>query len=160
VSDQAIYVQGDYNSVSKIPAAVMADSINVLSNAWADGNSAAAISSRVASSTIINSAFLAGTDSTGGVEGAGGQNGYYNGGLENYPRFHENWSGKVLTYRGSFVSLGTPLHVNGRWSAQSYNPPNRDWNYDTSFNNAANLPPITPRFVYLRQELFVRDFEK
>lgn len=160
VSDQAAYVMGDFNSLTKIPAAVMADSLNVLSNAWVDANSAAAIASRVASSTTINSAFLAGTDTTGGIEGAGGQNGYYNGGLENYPRFHENWSGKVMTYRGSFVSLGAPLHVNGHWSAQSYNPPNRDWNYDTSFNNAANLPPITPRFVYLRQELFVRDFEK
>ncbi len=167
VSDQAAYIQGNFNSTGKIPAAVMADSLNVLSNAWSNAvsggvetASAAALTSRVASSTTINSAFLAGTDSTSGIEGTAGQGGYYNGGLENYPRFHENWSGQVLTYRGSFVSLGVPLHVNGRWSAQSYNPPNRDWNYDTSFNNAANLPPITPRFVYLRQELFIRDFEK
>lgn len=164
VSDQAFYIQGNYNSSNKIPAAVMADSLNTLSNNWNDANSTAAIASRVATSTTINSAFLAGTDSTGGVEGAGGQGvpypAQYNGGLENYPRFHENWSGRVLTYRGSFVSLGTPRYVNGPWGIQSYSPPNRDWNYDTSFNNAANLPPITPRFVYLRQELFVRDFEK
>lgn len=159
VSDQAAYVQGDYNSQNKIPAAIMADSLNELSNNWNDGNSALGLGSRVATSTTINAAFLAGTDSTGGLEGIGGHNGYYNGGLENYPRFHENWSGRVNTYRGSFVSLGIPQHVNGRWTAQSYNPPNRDWNYDTSFNNAANLPPITPRFVYLRQELFVRDFD-
>jgi hypothetical protein len=56
------------------------------------------------------------------------------------------------------VSLGKPQHVTGSWGAQSYNLPNRDWNYDVSFNNAANLPPITPRFVYLKQELFVRDY--
>ena len=160
VSDQAAYIKGDFNSVNKVPAAVMADSLNLLSNNWNDANSAAGIGSRVASNTIYNSAFLAGTDTTGGVEGAGGVGGYYNGGLENYPRLHEDWSGRTLTYRGSFVSLGVAQHVNGRWTAQSYSPPSRDWNYDVSFNNAANLPPITPRFVYLKQELFVRDFDQ
>ena len=165
ISDQAFYVQGNFNYTSKIPAAIMADSINVLSSNWStttDSNSGKDLSYRTAANTTINSAFLSGTDTTGGIEGSGGQGGYYNGGLENYPRFHEDWnpsSGKkTLTYRGSFVSLGKSLHSNGRWSDQSYDPPGRDWNYDTSFNNAANLPPITPRFVYLRQELFVRDF--
>lgn len=159
VSDQAAYIKGDFNSISKIPAAVMADSLNEMSNNWNDANAAAALSSRVATSTTYNAAFLAGTDTTGGNEGPAGQGGAYNGGLENYPRLHENWSGLVNTYRGSFVSLGKPLHARGGWSSQSYNPPNRDWNYDTSFNNAANLPPITPRFVYLKQELFVRNFQ-
>ncbi|NMC64059.1 MAG: hypothetical protein GYA55_12925 [SAR324 cluster bacterium] len=161
VSDQAFYIKGNYNSINKKPAAIMADSINVLSNSWSDTNSNNSIDSRIASNTTINTAFLAGTDSTGGAEGSSGQSlGNYNGGLENFPRFHENWSNKTLTYRGSFVSLGRPRHVTGSWSNQSYNPPVRDWNYDTSFNNAANLPPITPRFVYLKQELFVRDFER
>ncbi|MFN8391682.1 MAG: hypothetical protein U0136_15445 [Bdellovibrionota bacterium] len=162
VSDQAAYLAGNYNSTNKIPAAVMADSLNLLSNAWdlTDASSNSALSSRIASNTTYNAAFLAGTDSTGGIEGATGQShGNYNGGLENYPRFHEDWSGKTMTYRGSFVSLNLPRHVNGTWSAQSYSPPARDWNYDTSFNNAANLPPITPRFVYLRQQLFLRDYE-
>ena len=161
VSDQAFYVRGSYNSTNKKPAAIMSDSLNILSNSWSDANSHLGLESRAASNTTVNTAFLAGTDSTGGFEGATGQGqGNYNGGLENYPRFHEDWSGKTLTYRGSFVSLGKPQHVSGTWSNQSYKPPNRDWNYDTSFNNAANLPPITPRFVYLRQELFVRDFER
>jgi hypothetical protein len=146
------------NSTNKIPAAIMADSINVLSGNWNDANSTnSSTSSRQATATTINAAFLAGTASTGS-EGAIG--GAYSGGLENFPRFHERWTSVLLTYRGSLVSLGSPLHVNGPWTAQSYNPPNRDWNYDTSFNNAANLPPITPRFVYLRQELFVRDFDQ
>ena len=30
---------------------------------------------------------------------------------------------------------------------------------DTDFNDAANLPPLSPRFVYLRQTLFQREFE-
>ena len=160
ISDQAAYLLGNYNSTNKIPAAVMADTINELSNAWNDANASNGVGSRIASSTTYNTAFLSGTDTTGSIEGTGGQGGAYNGGVENYPRFHEDWTGMVNTYRGSFVSLGRPNHASGSWGSQSYNPPSRDWNYDTSFNNAANLPPITPRFVYLKQELFVRDFDK
>lgn len=160
VSDQAIYVRGDYNADAKIPSAIMADSLNILSNNWLDTNSNKAdVNSRIASNTTINAAFLGGSDTTGGIEGAGGQNSYYSGGFENFPRFHENWSGRTLLYRGSFVSLARPLHATGRWTSQSYSAPIRDWNYDTSFNDAANLPPITPRFVFLKQELFMRDFE-
>lgn len=161
VSDQAVYLKGNYNSTNKKPAAVLCDSFNVLSGNWSDSNSTSSISSRTPSDTTQNLAILSGTDSTGNIEGAGGQGGAYNGGLENYPRFHENWSGRTYTYLGSFVSLNKPRHVNGAWvyGNPQYNAPNRNWTYDTSFNNAANLPPITPRFVYLRQELFVRDFE-
>jgi len=170
VTDQAIYVQGNFNSTNKKPAAVLADSFNVLSNYWYDTSaqnfrdslSLQPVSNRPASATTQNMAVLAGTDTTGGVEGSGGQGGSYNGGLENYPRFHENWTGITYTYRGSFVSLSRPRHVNGAWvyGQPQYTAPNRNWDYDTSFNNAANLPPVTPRFVYLRQELFVRDWEQ
>jgi hypothetical protein len=167
VSNQAFYVMGNYNTVNKLPSAFLADAFNVLSPAWADtnswnGTSALALASRVASDSTVNAAVLAGTDTTGGVEGAGGQGGAYNGGLENYPRFHENWTNRNFTYRGSFVSLNRPRHQNGAWvyGGNYYTAPNRIWSYETAFNNAANLPPITPRFVYLRQELFVRDFEQ
>jgi hypothetical protein len=167
VTDQAVYVHGNYNAVNKIPAAVMADSLNVLSGAYRNtwNDAAATWANRNAADTTINAAFLAGTDTTGGPagEGTAGQDiGIYNGGLENYPRFHENWSGRTLTYRGSFVSLNRPLHVDGVWvyGNPQYTAPNRNWSYDTAFNDAANLPPLTPQFVYLRQELFVRQFER
>ncbi len=181
ISDQAIYVQGDYNKGDnpatpapanegddpatssvierKRPAAIMADTINVLSNAWLmnDSASTANLTSRVPSPTQINTAFLAATDIT--------QGGNYNGGLENYPRLHEDWSNKTLTFRGSFVSLDKPQHVNGPWCGTGsgcniYNAPLRNWDYDVDFNNAANLPPLTPRFVYLRQEVFSRNFNR
>lgn len=164
VSDQAIYVEGNYNSANKAPAAVIGDSINVLSQNWEapsgsyknDQKSRRPLSNRVAGHTTINSAFLAGVDRTAG--------GNYNGGLENYPRFHETWSGLTLTYRGSFVSFGTPQHVNGAWcgtggTCNIYDPPARNWDYDTAFNNAANLPPLSPRFVYLQQLLFSQEFK-
>jgi len=164
VTEQAIYVAGHYNRIGKIPAAFLADAFNVLSRNWNldDSKSTQGLSNRVASNTTINAAVLAGTDTTGGTEGVGGQGGGYNGGLENYPRFHEKWSGKTLTYRGSFVSLNTSLHSDGAWvyGGAYYKAPNRDWDYDTDFNDAANLPPLSPRFVYLRQELFEREFEQ
>jgi hypothetical protein len=182
VTDQAFYTQGDYNSVNKKPASVLADTINVLSGNWLmddsrsrnyDSNNlpstAANLSSRPAIATTVNAAFLAGTDTTGGQEGTAGQGGSYNGGLENYPRFHEDWGGFTLTYRGSFVSLNQPRKVDGDWcgtggSATSgcniYNAPVRTWDYDTDFNNASNLPPLSPRFVYLQQEVFSRSFDR
>ncbi len=182
VSDQALYVQGDFNqgnraaapygnpaapssNLPKQPAAFMADSINVLSNAYftnagcmndCQSNLGLSSGSRNAASTWINAGFVAGVDDTQGSS--------YNGGLENYPRFHENWSGKTLTYWGSFVSLGTPAHVDGPWcgtgnACNIYNPPNRDFNFDPFFNDVANLPPLTPRFVYVQQVLFTEDFK-
>lgn len=166
VTDQALYLHGHYNRVNKKPAALLSDSFNVLSRRWNLDDSASTnsnVNSRPTYSTTINAAVLAGTDSTGGIEGVSGQSiGSYNGGLENYPRFHEHWSGKTLTYRGSFVSLSTPSHVSGGWvyGSPQYTAPNRDWDYDTDFNDAANLPPMTPRFVYLRQELFERDYNE
>ena len=168
VSDQAVFVQGDYNAAGPgawRPASILADTINLLSGAWDDANSTANLASRVASSTTVNAAFLAGTDTTGDAEGAGGRGGAYNGGLENYPRLHETWSGVTLTYTGSFVSLGTPLRNSGRWPGTGagpnvYNPPVRMWNYDTRFNDVAKLPPLSPRFVYLVQERFIREFDR
>jgi hypothetical protein len=165
VTDQAVYIQGDYNrNTNWRPASVLADSLNILSNDWLDGNldSRTNINVPVAANTEINAAFLSGTDTTGDIEGSGGQGGAYNGGLENYPRFHERWDGRTLTYRGSFVSLNRPRHVNGRWVSndRTYTPPVRNWSYDTRFNDPAQLPPLSPRFVALRQELFVREFEQ
>lgn len=180
-TDQAMYVLGDFNrgtaagGVPRQPASLIGDSINVLSqrywrNAAAcvdfncrDGQSVLPLANanRLAQTTWINAAFLGGVDTTplnGGVAS-------YNGGLENYPRMHEDWGGgSALNYQGSFVSLGVPEHVNGAWcgtgaACNIYNPPTRNWNFDPGFNNAANLPPLTPRFVYVQQVLFTEDFK-
>ncbi|MBX3025865.1 pilus assembly PilX N-terminal domain-containing protein [bacterium] len=182
-SDQAMYVLGNYNRGTaavpagppRQPASLIGDSINVLSQRYwqsqaacnntlcRDGQSTQSLgnASRNAQNTWINAAFLGGVDTTpDGYQGAGS----YNGGLENYPRFHESWSGTSLTYQGSFVSLGQPEHVNGDWCGTGngcniYNPPDRLWNFDPAYNDAANLPPLTPRFVYVQQVLFTEDFK-
>ncbi len=188
VSDQAIYVLGDYNrgtaagGTPRQPAALIGDSVNVMSsrywrgsgaatgcaadcctgtNLCRDGQSVDTLGSvrRDAASTTVNAGFLGGVDTT--VVGD------YNGGLENYPRFHEDWGGRTLTYQGSFVSLGEPLRVEGDWCGTGgstasgcniYDAPLRNWNFDPAFNDVANLPPLTPRFVYVQQVLFTEDF--
>jgi hypothetical protein len=172
----------------KKPAAFLADTINILSENWrmsdADSQSYSSsnlptglsgLNNRSGRNTNINAAFLAGTDTTGsGQEGPTGQGTtsspkQYNGGLENYPRFHEDWSPEgtiphtTLIYRGSFVSLGRPRRVDGNWSIPGvdyYGAPRRNWDYDTDFNNADLLPPLSPRFVYLRQERFSRSYDR
>jgi hypothetical protein len=164
VTDQAMYVQGDYNSVNKKPAGLLADSMNVLSNGWNDGDSLLPLSNanRDAVSTTINAGMLAGTDTTGGIEGSGGQDlGQFNGGFLNLVRLHEDWSGHTLTYLGSFVSLNEPLHVNGAWShGTHYTRPTWNWSFDdTLFVDPDTFPPWSPVFTYLKQELFVRQFE-
>lgn len=53
------------------------------------------------------------------------------------------------------------LFLQGYWQMQAvygYSPPPRRWFYDVSFNDAANLPPLSPRFVTLRQEYFTELF--
>lgn len=166
VTDQSFLVKGDYNRFNKIPAAFLTDAFNILSNAWdlSDASSTLALNPhRVASETWVYAAVLSGTDSSGGGEGSGYQDGGgYNGGLENYPRFHERWSGKWLHYLGSFVSLNLPQRSNGAWAygGMQYQAPKRDFQYDTDFNDPSLLPPLSPRFVYLKHELFLRDFEQ
>ncbi|HLW61572.1 MAG TPA: hypothetical protein VKV57_16850 [bacterium] len=138
-----------------------------------------------ATQTIVNAAFLANNDQTwcsGTPSGLNCGESNYSGGLENYPRFHEDWSGVKFWYQGSFVAIGLPDHTcfedatqliavandptypcsgfpQGFWTNQRYSPPTRRWFYDVSFNNANLLPPLTPRFVYLNLVYFSEVFQ-
>lgn len=145
VSNDPVYIKGDYNTVNEKPTSVIADSVNLLSNNWNDLNSTLNVSSRTASQTTFNTAFVAGIDNT--------TTGHYNGGLENYPRLHENWSGKNLNIKGSFVSLWNSSIATGDWiyGNPQYTAPNRNWQYNTAFNNPANLPPFTPMAVEMKR---------
>lgn len=198
VSDQAIYIQGNYNYKDKYPAAVIGDALNVLSQGWevpvssgAVPNDRKSMSSSLTTRDVpnedgfeysgencgnppsdskcrsftsstalgINAAFISGI----GINPPG--QGLYNGGLENFPRFHESWTDKQLNYRGSFVSLGEPNHQKNDWECGSgspcniYDPPDRPWNYDTDFNDVRNLPPLTPRVTYVQQRLYTRFYK-
>ena len=146
-----LYVEGNYNvdpsalgtsdtSKSK-PAALMADAITVLSTTWKDANSSQPLNSRSAGSTTVNAAFQAGIVPSGF--------GYYSGGVENFPRFLEDWSGHTFTYNGSMVVMFPSQIATTPWKGTGagvgvYNPPTRNWNFDVNFRNPTKLPPITP----------------
>jgi hypothetical protein len=168
---------GANNLLQKKPTAVMADAIAVLSNNCvnAEGqmdcfNVATGAAFRDATRTSVNAAFLSGT-STGG-------------GLNNYMRMMENWHYNrtgvqtatsenlgltIFRYRGSFVSTGSRIMMpapyqsgcsDGLASATCYyNVPERDFGFETSFNTADGLPPLSPQAVYLKQKVFRRDYD-
>ena len=68
----------------------------------------------------------------------------YSGGLENFMRFLENWSGVTYNYNGSLVCLWQSSQVQSAWPGTGtvYNPPVRNWSFSMSVND---LPPGTPR---------------
>jgi hypothetical protein len=73
--------------------------------------------------------------------------------VENFVRLQENWSGVNLFYNGSMVEMFSSRVANYPWPGTGvvYNPPTRDWAYDTNFNNPTQLPPLTPKVLYLNR---------
>ena len=149
-SANPVYIQGDYNTgvnppsdngdptqptaagYTRQPCAVIADAVDVLSNSWQDQYSGYSIGSRIASNTTVNSALIAGIVPT--------VNPYYSGGAENFPRFLEYWSNATFTYYGSMVELYASHQAKGIWGQGNiYQPPTRNWNFDSSFTT--NPPP-------------------
>lgn len=169
VSDQGIVIWGNYNSTGWVPAALMGDTLWLLSNAWTDASSLILDTfTRAGNATTVNAAILSGIKRTGDANGVPGEdrgadsNG---GGAINVFRFNE-WfriaGGGIpnFTYSGSIVSLGPTRKSSSTWGPFTYySAPNRVWSYETRFNDPDQLPPMTPTFVHLKQELFVRDYD-
>ena len=147
-----LYVLGNYNqtnsanlhtsnTVSTLPASVVADAVTLLSVNWEDAKSTSGLDSRVAKPTTVNAAIL-----TGVVETTKGK---YSGGMENFPRFLEKWGlANTLTYNGSMVKMFPSQYATGVWGLSGvYDPPKRNWAYDLNFNDPAKLPPLTPSLL-------------
>jgi hypothetical protein len=134
-----------YNVSDTLPSAVYADAVTILSQAWNPNYSGSNISYRTAVNDTVNAAILTGIIPSNGT--------YYSGGVENFPRLQENWSGVNLYYNGSMVEMFTSLIANDPWpnTGTVYNPPNRYWAFDTNFNNMSQLPPLTPRVIYINR---------
>ena len=153
VSENPVYVQGDYNTVNKVPAAVMGDAITVLSNAWGandyDKKGKDKFENRPAADTTINAAFATGPHREATV-------GDGNGGVHNLIRFLEDWkqggggNQKALNYTGSLVALWHSLEATGDYyccAGGYYQPPKRNWAYDPLFNTSP--PPGTPMGIII-----------
>ena len=171
-SENGVYVLGNYNTTGvslagsgvttsdsyqpqntseHIPAAVVGDAVTILSNSWTDANSFAnplTETNRVASNTQVRFAMIAG-DSVTVRNTSGAVFDGLNGGIHNFIRFLEDWNGKRLNYSGSLINLYNAYNNNGRFKCCNtvYEPPIRDWTFETTFTDANRLPPGTP-FVY------------
>jgi hypothetical protein len=132
---------GTFNTSQTRPAAVYSDAVTVLSSAWNPLNSSSGISSRTAVDDTVNAAFLTGNVPSNGT--------YYSGGVENFPRFLENWSGHTFTYNGSMVCMFNSQVATAPWPGTGtvYNPPTRNWAFDLNFNNPAKQPPMMPSVI-------------
>lgn len=135
-SANPLYTKGDFNSVNKKPAALMADAVTFLSSAFDDAKSNMDKSNRVAQPTTVNAAYLTGNTNTTSSD--------YNGGFENLPRFLETWSGVDFNWKGSAICLWNSTQSSGKWNGSYYDPPNRNWSFDTDFTDPSKLPPSTP----------------
>jgi len=177
VSENPVYIQGDYNTgqtsslttpansanngtgnnvvagYTEQPCAVLGDAVNVLSNAWVDSNSTADLSSRNATPTTVNAAIVTGNVPTGTTSSGANS---YSGGAENFTRLLENWSGQTFTYYGSMIELYKSQQSIGYWgNANVYNAPNRNWHFDPLFYTQP--PPGTFTVVdYVKQRWYVQ----
>ena len=124
----------------------MADSITILSDNWIDANSTFAnkptctTGGPTPGTTTVNAAMLEGIVRS--------TNGAYSGGLENFLRLLENWSSSIpLWYNGSIIVMFPSQYATNYWKQTGgyYNPPARQWAFDTNFVQQGGLPPLTPQ---------------
>jgi hypothetical protein len=165
-SDQSVYVQGNFNnnnnndatnlpptgtntrSPDRLPAAIVADTITVLSNQCIGGsivpsgqlscglppqiNGSTQLYNGVTSAIAINAAFLSNTQVSRGNKGTGRgselseANRSYSGGVNNYIRLLEDWNNGdnpiALNYSGSLISLNEPIEYGGAYRSGGIDP--------------------------------------
>jgi len=174
-SENPVYIWGNYNSNAADPfwsggadiaghssAAVIADAVTVLSNNWNDqesmgipgGFDVTTSTTRSASTTYYRLAIAAGKNMSfpfpsweNGTDYPFGTD----GGVHNFLRFLEDWnsSGATLHYGGSLVSLYYATYATGVFKCCTYSvyePPTRDYKFDSDFTLPQGLPPGTPLF--------------
>ena len=156
-----LYTWGDYNTTTyagsssgtnnlyEVPAALISDSLTILSANWNDTNSRTKYySSRTAVSTTINAAIVTGNVPSTTTDFYGNS-----GGVHNLPRLLEVWSNQNLYLNTSIARLwSSNMATNqfrdpGNYSLGNnpyYDPPTRYFRFDQNFLNPAKMPPGIP----------------
>lgn len=179
VSAQSVYTKGNFNSINKRPASIIAKGrVWHVSSAWSDDDSSTQgpINARQASNgtTVINAAIVDGqpavsTAQCADLNGDGNPDDPGAGNcIENADHLLESWGGsRTLRKYGSIVHLqradmADDLRNQGRlpheeWWTRfgAYAPPERDYAYDPSFQGLAGQPPFAMLVgrIYLWQQL-------
>jgi len=155
----------------QIPASIISDAFFPLSKTWADScssmypgnlarrpadlNAPSASAETAVRAGIIagnNLGALAGTPDAG--NSAAGES-RLNGGIHNFPRFLETWSAR-WNFAGSLIPLYHSTQAVGQYNANStiYDPPIRNWAFDSTFLDPNRLPPSTPQLQYVQPTAF------
>src|SRR3984893_13485863 len=180
-SENPVYVLGNYNSDGTDPfwaspppavvadinhsaAAVIADSVTLLSNGWSDAVSMKnplALGNRNATTTYYRLAIAAGKNMNFPQPAGTGQDFGTDGGVHNFLRYLEQWGGATLHYRGSLVSLYYAQYATGIFKCCNlvYSPPNRNYYFDVAFRDPAKLPPGTPMLQDVVNLTYWQDFK-
>jgi type II secretory pathway pseudopilin PulG len=181
-SENPVYIQGNYNSdvtdpfwnnpppavQADIPhsaAAVIADSVTVLSNAWSDTNSMLNplnLGNRNANTTYYRLAIAGGKNINFPQPVGTGNDFGTDGGVHNFLRYIEGWGGAGgLYYRGSLVSLYYSQYATGVFKCCNlvYGPPPRFYYFDSAFLDPTKLPPGTPMLQDVVNLTYWQDFK-
>jgi type II secretory pathway pseudopilin PulG len=177
-SENPVYVLGNYNSNASDPfwanpattvdiphsaAAVIADSVTLLSSNWSDFKSMQNSLNRAgrgATSTYYRMAVSGGKNMNFPQPAGTAQDFGTDGGVHNFLRYIEDWSGATLSYRGSLISLYYSQYATGVYKCCNlvYNPPTRNYYFDNAFLNPSNLPPGTPMLQDVVNLSYWQDF--
>jgi hypothetical protein len=123
-SEQPAYVLGNYNADAggfgdpHAAAAVLADTVTLLSNAWQDTSSftsPASVAGRNATTSYYRLAIASGKNMNFPQPACAGASQDFgtDGGVHNFLRYLENWGGQALNYKGSMVSLFYSQYATG-----------------------------------------------
>jgi hypothetical protein len=186
-SENPVYIWGDYNTSAADPAwtkvgsvvfganqwphssaSVIADAVTLLSDSWSDYASlqhpSGATGNRTATTTWYRVAIAGGKNITfpAPAYATGAEYGFgTDGGVHNFLRFLEDWTGSTLNYSGSMVSLFYSNYNTGTFKCCNdavYHPPTRNFQFDTDFQDPNKLPPGTPMFRDINNLSFRQDF--
>jgi hypothetical protein len=159
VSENPLYVRGNFNAAGTFAGAhaacaVIADAVTLLSNNWSDlssftsPHSVAGGTARTATTSWYRMAIISGKGMPFPQPASTPQDFGTDGGVHNFVRLLENWSGQMLNYRGSFISLFFNRQATGLYKCCTnvYSPPTRGYNFDVEFLDPSLLPPRTPMF--------------
>lgn len=159
-----LYVDGNYNTqiagsaanasasttntTYTVPAALLSDSLTVLSGSWTDSESKTKSQTYSdgstafdAANTTINAAIITGT-----IPSTGNTDTTFSGGVHNLTRLLEDWSGKNLYLNTSILRLFDSQMANHQFMKPGtyYEPPTRHFSFDLNFLNPAKVPPGVP----------------
>ncbi len=133
---------------TELPALIAADAVTLLSSDYKDGDmKKSATTLNDAAFTEVSTGIIAGIVPTRLNTSGKGTNDQWAGGVHNFVRFLENWSGDTYRYRGSVVCLFENEVSKGPWYQNKftywYNFPQRDVGYHTYFAGG-KFPPGLP----------------